>query len=773
MTDTFQLNGRPIAVGDLAIPRAQAFARFVARPETDAFSLDACFAMGTGEAVCVTVRVPGIPQRPAYDIRYTEPLAVVFRPESTALPDVLSLRTDFPEAPHRLMTAVGEPKALCLFAEHEDDLNLRWTGALLAERIEWWLHGMAYDTLHPDDQPVETLFGGAIRPLIVPSDVFSAEQTDPFVVYSVNGGPQGEILVVERQSAVPTPYAARPFAFYGFMMPAQDHGVMHAEPRTLRDLYDVCAARGYDLSSELHARLRGQIRQDAVGTILLLGVPLRRIADGPVERHQYYGFRCAQGQTDALLRAGSVPEEVVAHMLERPQSVDIGPGALGRVLGVLDGHPGMLVPVLHPDPGANSASVVVNMLLPRVILGRVQAAAYSGHETQDDTTFLAVGQGALGSQLFANLARQGYGTWVLIDDDYFAPHNVVRHAMFGKRFGLPKAAEMARLASESFSGPPLARAIIANAVTPGLQTEEVATAARDAAVILDMSGSGGVCRHLALDVDSDARRMCAFLSPSGRDLVVMAEGAGRKNRLDGLEAQYLRAIIDDPRLEGHFNGGEQSRYGGSCRDLTSHMSQELVALHSAIGAKAVREAVASDMPTLSVWRCDPERMSVARLDLPVADQIMLPAERWTLVLDAAVRAKLGGFRADKLPGETCGVLLGTFDMLHRHIYVCSALPAPPDSIETDGTCERGIEGLEEAVRDASSATYGQIVYIGEWHSHPDGCECIPSGPDQTQMEWVEFNMHLEEKPALILIVGEHNELGVYICEPPWTDGDEK
>ena len=39
---------------------------------------------------------------------------------------------------------------------------------------------------------------------------------------------------------------------------------------------------------------------------------------------------------------------------------------------------------------------------------------------------------------------------------------------------------------------------------------------------------------------------------------------------------------------------------------------------------------------------------------------------------------------------------------------------------------RGIDGLADAVKEASRRTAGVVGYLGEWHSHPRGHSAKPS-----------------------------------------------
>lgn len=758
MTPLFELDGEPVLPGELQQRWAREFARYVATSESHPFTLEGCRRVGDGEEVAFLAR-PAVPQRPCHDIAYEEPLLARFEPSNLVLPEVTARRRNFPQVPHLNLRPAGLPKSLCLFAERPEEVRLRWTPALLGERVLWWLTETARGTLHRDDQALEPFIGGFIRPLIVPPDIFSGEGPEVLDVYRASAGQTGEVLLAERPERVPAGLARAKFTLLPFVLPPQQHGVIHFEPHTLLELHRLCEAAGLDLLTHLRRRLQEKIQRvstDSNGTILVVGIPKTRRAGSRVESRDILGFRCAAAKGSQL--------------------TDIGPGALGEALGVLGAHRsvagsgrGSYVPVVVTDCGAvtkAAARVGVRTLTCQGILTLDQAAALSGHQERQAPRILAVGQGALGSQLFANLARQGFGQWDLVDHDYLAPHNAVRHEVFGRRFGLPKASEMASRANEMFTGPPFAVGVEANILDPGERAAEVAERLAAADVVLDLSASEAVARHLALTSGSEAKRVAAFLSPSGLDLVVMSEGIERKLPLDACEAQYLRAVLRDERLEGHLaGGGERIRYGGSCSDLSGRISQEHVALHAAIGAKAVRDAIGSASPSLTVWRCDPDRMSVSRHDIEVRSAIVRQAQAWTVVADEGLVDAIHEYRSAKLPNETCGVLLGRLDTQNRRVYLIDALPAPPDSVEEQSGCERGVSGLEDAVSAAGARSMDQVTYVGEWHSHPDGAPCVPSESDVTQMRWVEAKLHPEGRPALMLIACEGGAFSVAMSEP--------
>ena len=54
----------------------------------------------------------------------------------------------------------------------------------------------------------------------------------------------------------------------------------------------------------------------------------------------------------------------------------------------------------------------------------------------------------------------------------------------------------------------------------------------------------------------------------------------------------------------------------------------------------------------------------------------------------------------------------------------------------------------------STRTAGMLQYVGEWHSHPDGCSVQASGTDQQALKMLMQQMAFDGLPALMLIVGQ-------------------
>src|SRR5262249_55330269 len=95
---------------------------------------------------------------------------------------------------------------------------------------------------------------------------------------------------------------------------------------------------------------------------------------------------------------------------------------LGIRLGLWDEMNGNLAALLNVDDSKSGGDIPVKVFNPCVQLTRNTAARLNGRPNAVDARYVGVGVGALGSQIVMNLARAGFGRWVLIDSDRLMPH---------------------------------------------------------------------------------------------------------------------------------------------------------------------------------------------------------------------------------------------------------------------------------------------------------------------------------------------------------------
>jgi integrative and conjugative element protein (TIGR02256 family) len=118
--------------------------------------------------------------------------------------------------------------------------------------------------------------------------------------------------------------------------------------------------------------------------------------------------------------------------------------------------------------------------------------------------------------------------------------------------------------------------------------------------------------------------------------------------------------------------------------------------------------------------------------------------------------RMKAFRYSKLPNETGGILIGAYDFQRKIIYIGDSLFAPPDSIEDKYMFERGVEGLLDEYNKYIKVVDNQLCYLGEWHSHPEGCSTNPSTYDFKLYEYLYNKMSRQGSPVLMGILGDYD-----------------
>ncbi len=737
-----KIDGEVVSIDDVNISKAKDFANSVIS-STFAHFIECRRTNANNEIIVFNAEVE-IGQKTVYDIKPLERIAVEFDVSDNFMPEVLALRKNFPSVPHINLRSREFPRSLCVTELPYSELKLQWTGITFVEDIRRWLAEAAKDTLHAEDQPLEPLLGTAKDIIVLPYDLFTRGSiSEPLIIPIENKINGRSIYIAERHVDIdqnPLKYVAT-----GFLSDCLTHGIISKEPANLYELHQFLECGNLDLLKEIQQRLhkwRNDIRADDILSaklILIVELPKSRYRNTSQETTEYKAF----------LIQKSIEE-------------------IGCELGLWTAHDGYAVPILGINQLEKGDTISVDMLNPVFSLSSEFAAQLNGFSSRSNTKITAVGLGALGSQVFMNMVRAGQGQWTLVDKDILLPHNLSRHALDGFSIGFPKVHGLAVKANKTVDGNPIADWIAADVINPSESQENLQKmngAFSTAEIILDASASVQVARYLVYNVDSSARRISIFLNPQGADVTLLAEDIQRSATLDSIEMQYYRHLINNDYLADHLKrNGERIRYATSCRDVSYTIPQDFVALQAAICSRAVHQLTSNDQAFLSIWRTDEEQFSVKKYSFTVKKTINSQKGEWTLCTDEGFIKKVHDEREKKLPNETGGVLVGSYDMQRKIVYVVDCLPSPSDSEEWPTHYIRGCQGLRSRIEEIQQITENQLRYVGEWHSHPPDCSVKPSQDDRKGFKWISHYMKQDGLPPLLLIVGDTEKYAFYLEE---------
>ena len=697
------------------------------------------------EALVVDVECDEIPNRNPVGLRSPERLAIVVGVGGDSPPAVLALRQDFPAVMHLNATPAGEPRSLCLYFEPHRSVMRSWTAPKFLRRIQWWLLKTSQGALHAADQPLELPFFDTGWELVIPADFDQLRQQADvrfFATFIEPAHLRGTSTLMLQTAAVGNA-RVEGMGIAIIDCPPIVQGSRTDIPSTLGAAADELAGRGLNLAAMLRDTLWQQIQATGEALkgaserfVVMLNVPVCREIGAPAERTQRLALLTAVGRLELGLRLG----------------------AYTRV----DGRVFKDTPIGGRAPTEGDWRSLLT--LPAAVLDAPSRQAFrtlSATPNNGPDTAVMVGAGALGSELLNLWTRAGWGSWTIIDSDHVKPHNLARHAAFFNQIGQPKASACRALVDLVHGTAGAARAIVADACDR--TSEVVGTALAGAGLVVDCSTTVDFPRWTSASAHA-ARYASVFLTPNGRGSVLLLEDRGRECRLRTLEAQYYRALLNHAWGQHHLDGHLGSFWSGaSCRDISYKLPHSSVVAHAATLAEQLIRQHERPQAVIRAWHRDPETGAIEVFDVPVHAPIVRPRGPLTAHLDKGLEDKLRQLRAERLPEESGGVLLGYHDLNLGEAVIVDVLPPPPDSRHSTGHFERGVEGLLESYSEVQRRTGNVVGYLGEWHSHPPGHNARQSPDDLLQLFKLALGMADDGLPVIQLIVGER-DLELYAGE---------
>jgi integrative and conjugative element protein (TIGR02256 family) len=277
---------------------------------------------------------------------------------------------------------------------------------------------------------------------------------------------------------------------------------------------------------------------------------------------------------------------------------------------------------------------------------------------------------------------------------------------------------------------------------------------------VDATTSLDVPRAISLEAKAP-RSASIFLTPNANASVLMLEDRDRTLRLDQIEPQYYRAVVNEDWGRHHLEGNLSEFWvGAGCRDISATISPENIQIHSALLSRRLRSSVDVPDAALLVHHTEADG-SIQSLRTNLRPSWRREFGDWTVLIDEGLLDAAREIRRGALPSETGGVLLGSVDHYRRTIAMISALKPPPDSEGTPASFERGTQDLKETIAEANRRTAGIARYVGEWHSHPPRAPALMSGDDLHQLLHLAIHLASDGDPAVMLIIGD-NDWSLYV-----------
>lgn len=624
--------------------------------------------------------VVGLPQYRLIPVRNIEPITIYISNEET-LP-IVTVRDDFPIVPHLNVHEDNVRKSLCYSDLGYHEIRHKLNGRFLLTCIENWFRKTSMNQLHRPDQPLEPFF-----PYVNNVIVWNGQLGKPyFDKYIVEDREFGKLMYQSSDGNY--------FAVFSLPVPPDFSNLIHNMPQTLLEL--LCSFKNYDtiitwltdlLSIVRFPKIYNKyFRQErnsllACKVLINIAIPKQRTDRAPIETFDLRSFVIDKSLKDIL--------------------TDYGLSLNGS----------KLEPSKHT--GGNGANIAITPFIVHLAQSKLKCrCANLVDEADGEKHFSLVGVGAIGSHILNNCLRSGYGKWTIIDHDYFWPHNIARHVLTSNDIGYSKVTSLEKVASHIQYDSDL----VAIASDVFGKDNSVIVAFGQSDIILDASASIAVERHLALDVQSDARRISCFLNPKGTATIMLLESVDRSARLDLLEMQYYRELLKNEKYSDHMSLPETMVYSGTCRSISSRISQDNISLSAALCCKAIKLHTSNTNGEIIIWTHATD--SVEKESFMADKWITHEQGGWKIELSLSLLGEMRTDREKALPNETGGVLIGAYDIARKRIYVVYQVRAPEDSISSPTSFIRGCANLPERLKYIHETTLDNLTYIGEWHSHP-------------------------------------------------------
>lgn len=409
------------------------------------------------------------------------------------------------------------------------------------------------------------------------------------------------------------------------------------------------------------------------------------------------------------------------------------------------------------------SDIPIKMLDHNQPLTQKLASKISGADSGYKGSTVVFGCGALGSKIILHLARSGNTNLTLIDPDHISPHNLVRHSLFAENIGENKSKALVDKIKALF---PFEQTAVIGGPSFKEGYLEKDDTFKNYDWIMDFTASNSFFNKLStLESINNCSTVSASISDFGNLGILYKEGKLRNPRIDDLQVYLYSESENDIEIESWLSSEKASEnsnnllvpVGIGCNSETTVLSDDKISSHASYFSGVIKKEMSnkSDIGKIFLNKIsDDAEYKIESKVLYVNPFEIFPMSnnsKWTVRFRDNITEQMK--KAFKASGklETGGVFLGICNYKTKTIHVSGIINAPPDSKSNCVEFIRGREGLVEEISEIERKSGGQIGYIGEWHTHPEG----PDGLSLQDMRSI--SKHKEELSQLI------PPLPVFIC----------
>lgn len=389
--------------------------------------------------------------------------------------------------------------------------------------------------------------------------------------------------------------------------------------------------------------------------------------------------------------------------------------------------------------------IPISMLMHSQPLTHKLASKISGYDIINHDRSAVFGCGAIGSKIIMHLAKAGQTNLTLIDPDLVSPHNLVRHSLFADDIGKNKADALSEKIKKMFpfelpnviSGPSFKEGLIDKKETFDYYSW-----------VLDFTASDAFFNKLVtLKSLHDCNVASASITNFGNLGIMYKEGESRNPRIDDLQV-HLYSLSENNKIIQNWLIEEQLtinsnnllvQVGVGCNSETTILSDDKISSHASYFSGGLKKEMFKNSKKGKIYL---NQITEEKEDYLIQNQVITvnPFKVYQAVNDPSWEIRFKSeivedlmLKFKKNKDETGGVFIGVCNYKTKTIHITGIIIAPPDSKANHFQFIRGHAGLSDKISNIESKSGGQIGYIGEWHTHPNGPNFL-SDQDMSSVE---------------------------------------
>lgn len=364
------------------------------------------------------------------------------------------------------------------------------------------------------------------------------------------------------------------------------------------------------------------------------------------------------------------------------------------------------------------------------------------------------GCGALGSKVSMELARMGYLSQTLYDNDILMPHNLVRHEIASKyAIGLNKAKAL-EIEIKSMYGNDIK---VSGVDDNSFSCEKVL----NNEIVVDCTASERNLSWSCMNNEIKNRFIRCEIFMEGKLGAVFVEGKNRNPDSYDMRVNLWYRAVDNETIKSWLNQDTKENMefhiGFGCSSDTMVLDDATISNHASVIPHCINKYSQLDDGTLIInyFNKDVLENNFIKVFTIRKYTSWKLREGWIIHCPSKVIERLKQISYEKT--ENMGIWFGHINNRMKRFTIVD-IYIPEDNKRSSGNVTGGTQGVTEKIKQIIRSTGGMIGYIGEWHTHPNG-SIMPSETDYKAFEMIDKG----NRPFLMSIIG-HNNIGNWILQ---------